>query len=68
MFPSGGCDQLADIGELIAFVHGKAIAELTTAESPATEIENAIRHQPNAEPSDLASGSLGGRVLVLRPA
>jgi hypothetical protein len=58
MFPSGRRDQFADIGELIAFVHGKVIAELTTAESPATEIENAIRHQPNAEPSDLASRSL----------
>lgn len=40
-------------GELIAFVHGKAIPELTTAEPPATEIENAIRHQPNAEHSDV---------------
>jgi hypothetical protein len=59
MFPSGRRDQFADIGELIAFAHGKAIAELTTAKSPATEIEYAIRHQPNAGPSDLASRSLG---------
>jgi hypothetical protein len=59
MFPSGRRDQFAEIGEPIAFLHGKAMAELTTAESPATESENAIRHQPNAEPSDLASRSLG---------
>ena len=55
MFPSGRRDQFADIGELIVFVHGKALAELTSAESLAIEIENAVRHQPNAELPDLAS-------------
>jgi hypothetical protein len=55
MFPSGRRDQFADIGGLIVFVHGKALAELTTAESLAIEIENAVRHQPNAELPDLAN-------------
>jgi hypothetical protein len=46
MFPSGRRDQFTGIGEVIAFAQGLAIAQLTSAESPATEIENAIRHQP----------------------
>ena len=49
MFPSGRRDQFTGIGEVIAFAQGLAIAQLTSAESPATEIENAIRCHRHAE-------------------